>query len=64
MTEYWDTLVASNYRDRANQHRPRDPLLLREEIRRLQQQGLTRRDIAGCMCVSPEMVERILEGTA
>lgn len=57
---YWSELVG--YRERAERHRPSDPVRLAEQMRELRAQGLSDRDIAAVMRLSVPAVRQLLEG--
>lgn len=51
---------ALDYRHRAEQHRPTDPVALAREVRRLSTQGLTERDIGQTLRLDPASVRFLL----
>jgi hypothetical protein len=53
-------LSASGYDLAANRHRPTDPAQLAAEVRRLNESGLTSRDIAAALRLQPAVVVAML----
>lgn len=51
----------TDWRVRAERHRPSDPAALAEEVRRLARGGLTERDIGNALKLDPTAVRRYLE---